>query len=256
MKSGQRYFGMTLAQIGILTALALAACVVIGILGTMMLRRGPFTQQVEPTYTLQPSPIVILSPTPWPTITPIPDWQEYSFAEDQAGIWLPTRFIGGETATSSETIMERLRATFTDETFADDINDVQGLLAIPEIVFFVFDPEFTDSVRLMYVGKEALNSDLDLSMDYHLNRMMETFTSANDRVVERQIAELDYYSAGKLVVESKVPAEDVETFLTTVIYMIQVDDTMWRITFRTGREEFKDYQQTIEASVNSFWVQP
>jgi len=35
-----------------------------------------------------------------------------------------------------------------------------------------------------------------------------------------------------------------------------VDDTMWFITFRTGREEFKEYQQSIEVSVNSFWIQP
>jgi hypothetical protein len=253
MKTGQRYLGMTLAQIGILVALVLVACVAIGILGTMMLSMGPLTQQAEPTYTLQPSPTVVLTPTPWPTITPIPDWQEYSFTESQARIWLPARYIGGDTATSKDIVMERLRATFNDEAFASDI---QGLLAIPEIAFFAFDTEFTNSARFMHVGKEALDPDLALSMDDYLNRLMDTFTGSNDRVVGRQIAELDYYRAGKLVVESKVPAGDVETFVTAAIYLIQVNDTMWFITFRTGRDEFKDYQDIIESSVNSFWVQP
>lgn len=207
MKTGQRYFGMTLTQIGILAALALAACVVIGILGALMLNLAPATQQAEPTYTLQPSPSATVTSTPWPTVTPIPDWQEHQFADGQAGIWLPASYTGGDTATSNEIIMEKLRTTFTDEAFASDI---QGLLAIPEIVFFAFDTEFTDSARFMYVGTEALNPALALSMDYYLSRTMDNFTGANDRVVERQIAQLDHYSAGKLVVESKVPAGDVE----------------------------------------------
>ena len=93
-------------------------------------------------------------------------------------------------------------------------------------------------------------------MDYYLNRMMDNFTDVNDRVVERQIAQLDHYQAGKLVIESKVQAGDAERFVTIAIYMVKVGDTMWFITYRTGREEFKDHQQTIEASANSFWVQP
>jgi hypothetical protein len=108
----------------------------------------------------------------------------------------------------------------------------------------------------MYVGTEALDPDLSLSMDYYLNRMMDNFTGVNERVVERQIARLDHYQAGRLVVESKVPAGDTEKFVTTVIYMVRVNDTMWFTTFRTGREEYKDYQQIIQTSANSFWVQP
>lgn len=252
MKTGQKFFGMTLGQIGILAGLALVACIVIGILGSMLLNSAPNTE-AEPTYTLQPSPTAVVTSTPWPTVTPIPNWQEYSFAEGQARIWLPASYTGGDTATSSEAIMEKLRATFNDEAFA---SDVQGLLAIPEIAFFAFDTESTSSARIAYVASEALNPDLDLSMDYYLNRMMDNFTDANDRVVERQIAQLDYYQAGKLAVESKVPAGEVETFVTTVIHMVQVDDTMWSITFRTGREEYVGQQAMIEASVNSFWVQP
>ena len=253
MNSGQRYLGMTLAQIGILAALALVACVVIGILVTLMLNIFPGTQQAEPTYTLQPSPTAIVAPTAWPTVTPIPNWQVYSFANSQAKIWLPESYIGGEPATSSDMLKENLRTIYNDEAFS---RDIEGLLAIPEIDFFAFDTEFVDSARFMYVGTEALNPDLDLSMDYYLNRMMDNFTGASDRVVERQIEQLEHYQAGKLVIESKVPVGDTEKFVSMAIYLVRVDDTMWFITFRTGREEFKEQQQTIETSANSFWVQP
>lgn len=252
MNTGKRYFGMTLAQIGILAALALVACIVIGILGTMMLNFTPTTQSVEPTYTLQPSPTPVMPSTPWPTVTPIPDWQEYSFAEGQARIWLPASYIGGDTVTSSGTIMEKLKATFDDEAFA---NDIQGLMATPEVSFFAFDTEFTSAVRFMFIGKETLSPDVVITLDGYLNNMVDNSVDGSDRLVERQVTQEDYYPVGKLVVESKVPAEDAEVYVTVATYVIQVDNTMWLITFRTGREEFGGYRPTIESIATSFWIQ-
>ena len=252
MNTGQRYFGMTLGQIGILAALAVVACLVIGILGSMMLNSAPSAQQVQPTYTLQPSPTPILTSTPWPTVTPIPNWQEYSFSDGGARIWLPASYIGGVPSTSSEMIKENLRNKFNDEAF---VGDIERLLAIPEIKFFAFDTEYVDSVRFMYVGTEALDPDKPQTMDNYLDKMMDNFKDGNDRVIGRQIVQLDHYPAGKLVVESKVPAGEYETFVTVAIYMIEVDDTMWLITFRTGRDEFNSQQQIIETSANSFSVQ-
>jgi hypothetical protein len=252
MKTGQRYFGMTLAQIGILAALALVACIIIGILGTMMLNFTPTTQQAEPTYTLQPSPTTVETSAPWPTVTSIPDWQEYSFAEGQARIWLPASYIGGDTVTSSEAIMEKLKATINDEAFASDI---QGLMATPEVSFFAFDTEFTSAVRFMFIGKETLSPDLVITLDNYLNHMVDNSTDGSNRLVERQVTQQDYYSVGKLVVESKIPAEDVEVYVTIATYVIQVDNTMWLITFRIGREEFGSYRPIIESIANSFWMQ-
>jgi hypothetical protein len=251
MKTGQRYLGMTLVQIVILAALALVACIILGILGTMLLNSTPNTQIAQPTYTLQPSPTPFFTTTPWPTITPIPDWQEYSFADGQARIWLPASYIGGDTATSSGAIMEKLKATIDDEAFA---NDIQGLIASPEVSFFAFDTEFTSAVRFMFIGNETLSPDLVITMDDYLNSMMNT-TDGSNRVVERQVTQLDNNPAGILVVESKVPAGDVEVYLRAAVYVIQVDNTMWLITFRTGREEFGSYRPIIEASAKSFWIQ-
>lgn len=252
MNTEKRYFGMTFAQISILAVLAIFACIIIGILGVLISNFTPNKQPAQQAYTLVPSQTPDVTTTPWPTITPIPDWLVHSFAAGQAQIWLPSSYFGGDTSISSEEIIEELRATVDDEAF---INEIQGLISIPEITFFAFDADFVDSTRFMHIGSEPLNPDLPLTMNDYLNRMMDNFTDGNDRVVERQVVQLDYYPAGKLVVESKVPAGDLETFVSMAIYMVKVDNTMWFITFRTGRQEYKDYQPIIEAAVNSFWIQ-
>jgi len=243
---------MTIAQIGILAVLALVVCIVLSILGSMIMSSAASPQPTTQTYTLAPSPTAISTSTPWPTITPVPDWKVHSFASDQAQIWLPNSYFGGDIATSSDEIMRELRDTVDDDAFASDI---EGLIAIPEIIFFAFDTNITDSVRFMYVGSEPLDSDMSLTMDDYLNKMMDNFKDSNDRIVERQIAQLDNFPAGKLVIESKVPAGDVEKFVSMAIYMIEVEDTMWFIAFRTGRSEFAAHQETILTAVNSFWVQ-
>jgi hypothetical protein len=252
MKTGQRYFGMTLAQIGILAALAFVACIAIGMLGIMLLNSVPQTQQIEPTYTLQPSPTAVVTSTPWPTVTPIPGWQEHIFADGQARIWLPASYIGGDTVTSSGAIIEKIKTTIDDEAFA---NSIQELIAAPEISYFAFDTaESTSVVRFMFVGRETLSPDLVLTIDDYLNRMMDIAADGGSRVVERQVTQLDYYPVGKLVVEHKIPAGEVEIYVTMAVYVIQVDNTMWSMTFRTGREEFGSHRPIMEASANSFWM--
>ncbi len=252
MNTGQRYFGMTLVQIGILAALAFIACIVIGILGMMLLNSAPAAPQIAPTYTLQPRPTTVLTATPWPTITPIPGWQEYTFADGQARIWLPASYIGGDTVTSSGSIMEKLKATVDDEAFA---NDIQELIASPEVSLFAFDTEFSTVIRFMFISRETLSPDLVFTLDDYLNRMMDDAAGGGSRVVERQITQLDSYPIGKLVVENKIPAGDVEVFVTVSVYVIQVDNTMWLITFRTGREEFGSYRLIMETCAGSFWIQ-
>ena len=253
MKTGKRYFGMTFLQIGILAALALVACIVIGTMGALMLNSMPIPQQqIQATYTLQPSPTPTYTPTSWPTITPIPDWQEYSFADSQARIWLPASYMGGDTVTSPEAIMEKLNTTIKDEDFSKDI---QNLIATPDVLFFAFDTEFTSAVRFMFIGKESLSPDLVISLDDYLNRIADDSTNGSNRLVERQVTQQDNFPVGKLVVENKIPAGDIEVYVTVAVYVIPVDNTMWLITFRTGRDEFGSYRPTIESVTNSFWIQ-
>jgi hypothetical protein len=243
---------MTFAQIGILAALAFVACIIMGFLGMMLLGSAPATPQVQPTYTLQPTPTTVVTSTPWPTITPIPNWQEYTFADGQARIWLPANYVGGDSVTSGSAIMEQVKAASNEEAF---INGVQELIASPEVSFFAFDTdESTSVIRIMFVSRETLSPDLVLTIDDYLNHMVDDAVAEGGRVVERQVTQLDSYPAGVLVTEIRISAGDIEVYVTVTMYVIQVDNTMWFMTFRTGREEFGNYRPTIEASANSFWI--
>jgi hypothetical protein len=250
----RKYFGMTMGQLIVLVVLGLMACSLVGVSGVMLFTMTANVQPPAPqTFTPAPSQTPLATTTTWPTITPIPDWKEFRFASDKASIWLPTSYSGGDTVTSSETILQNIRGATDDEAF---INDIQELIVLPEVKFFAFDSNLDNGSKFMYVGNEELDPDLVLTMDDYLNSMMDDFTGGSERIVERQIIQLDRYPAGKLVIENKVPAGDVETFISMAIYTVRADNTMWFITFRSGREDFKDYQPVIETSVNSFWAQP
>ena len=250
----QRYFGMTMGQLIILAVLGFMACVLAGIAGSMALTMTSNPRQVaQPTYTLAPTQAPAPTSTAVPTITAIPDWNAFNFAEYRAIVWLPASYSGGDTTTSSETILQNLRAATEDEAF---INDIQGLIALPEIKFFAFDTDLTNGTRFMYVGNEALDPDLFITMDDYLNRTMDNLIGGSERVVERQIVQLDRYPAGKLVIENKVPAGEGEAFVTMAVYLVRAGNTMWFINYRTGKSEYKGYQPIVEDSVNSFWAQP
>ena len=122
---------------------------------------------VQPTYTLLPTQTPAATATPLPTITAIPEWKSFTFAENRALVWLPASYSGGDTTTSSETIMANLRASTKDDAF---IADIQGLIALPEIKFFAFDTDFSKGARFMYVGNEALEPDLLLTLDDYLRK--------------------------------------------------------------------------------------
>jgi hypothetical protein len=254
MDAKKSLFGMTLPQVIVLAVLALVACTVIGILGIMIVNSTPATtvQPIQPTYTLQPSPMPTATTTPWPTVTPIQNWQPYSFSSGQAHIWLPNSYLGGDTQTSSTEIMTNLRATLDDEEFAAS---VQNLVENPDVIFFALDTDLTDVIKFVYVGQEALNPDVSLSMDAYLNQALDNIDTGTGRLIERQIIQFDSFPTGKLVFESKVPAGDVEVFVSIAVYTIRVDNTMWFITFRTGRQDYLGYKETMDAIVQSFWVQ-
>jgi hypothetical protein len=185
-------------------------------------------------------------------VTPIPGWQEYIFADGQARIWLPASYTGGDTVTSGGTIMEKVKATIDDEAF---INGIQELIASPDVSLFAFDTEYTSVIRYMFVSRETLSPDLVVTIDDYLNHIVDGAAEDGGRVVERQVTQLDYYPVGTLVAEKKIPAGEVEIYVSVAIYVIQVDNTMWFITFQTGREEFGSQRPIMESSINSFWIQ-
>ena len=253
MNIKKKYFGMTLSQIGILAVMAIFGCIVIGILGSMISSGATDLQLAQQVNTLTPSPVPTATSTSWVAVTPIPNWQQFSFASGKAQIWLPNSYMGGDTLTSAEEIMVTVRATIDDEVFADII---QNSILSPDVTFLALDTNLTNVViKFIYIRSQPINPDLQLTMDDYLNQLMNEYSGGTERMVERKITQLDNFSAGKLVLDSKVLVEDIDALVSIAIYMVRVENTMWFITFRTGREEYLSYQPTIEAILNSFWIE-
>src|SRR5262245_46647191 len=93
----RKYFGLTTTQIGTLAGLAGAACLIFGLLGWSVLRRG-FNRAVNTPVVISTStPFIIPTITPTATSTPIPyeqlipeDWVQYRTALVE--LWLPSGF--------------------------------------------------------------------------------------------------------------------------------------------------------------------
>lgn len=251
MNIQKRYFGMTQAQIGILVGLALVSCVVIGIFGKMISDTNAAVEPASRMYTPSPTPLPTASPTPWPESNPISGWQVHTFASPQAQIWLPKSYIGSDTTTITVDELEKVKITIDDVFLNEDLYRISS----PEVAFFAFDTASSEVLRNVYVRRESLDPASLLSMNDHLNMLMADLSSDSDRVVERQIKQMENFPAGTLVLESKVLQDDVEAFVSTSVHMIRVEDTMWTIVLRSGRGEYSDYKTTIEDIVNSFWVQ-
>jgi hypothetical protein len=209
-----------------------------------------------PTYTIQPTEVPTPTSTPKPTLTPMVGWNSFSFDQDKAEIRLPESYQGGDTIEYFDIVM------LTLETYVDDaiyINWVKNRINENEIVFYGFDTQNQAKVLTIdvFIFKEKISPDLILTMDEYLNFVMENLSAGGNRVVDRQIVQLHHYEAGRLFVDVEF---EVGTDLTVrgrqAIYSIWQDDVMWSILFRTSKEDFKDYQQVIEDSVNTFLIQP
>src|SRR5512141_2814697 len=102
MSQDRKYFGMTIQQIGILVGLVLTVCLLFGVTGLLVLRRGVsglFSRAPvnTPVVRLTATPFVIPTVTPTETPTPIPydqlipaGWVQ--FKTGLIEIWLPPSF--------------------------------------------------------------------------------------------------------------------------------------------------------------------
>ncbi len=260
-KEKEEYFGMSPAEIGLLVVLLIVLCILGSFLGNMILGNSSSIVSSEPvavhqpTYTLAPSVTPSLTPPPRVTPTPMPGWNRFEFADGKAEIWLPESFQGGDTIAYQDIVIITLETYIDDEAF---IESAKPLITNPNVLFFAFDTESIGSIRFVYVIAEQLPPDLIITMDDYLNAISDFATADDVRIVGRDIISLDYYSeAGVLTTEHKVPAgTDAHFYMALSTHTIRVDNTMWGIFFRTGRDEFAEYSSTIDTSIRTFYVNP
>ncbi len=211
---------------------------------------APPTKTVEPTATPRPTA------TPKPTLTPIAGWSRFAFDREEAEIWLPETYQGGDTVEYLDIVMLTLQTFVDDEIYN---NWVENRINENDIVFFGFDTDNEEKVLTIdvFIFKEKIPADLVLTMDDYLNQMMDNLSESGNRVVDRQIVQLHNYEAGRIFVDVEFEVgEDITVRGRQAIYSIWQDDVMWSVLFRTSKEDFKSYQTVIENSANSFFVQP
>jgi hypothetical protein len=206
-----------------------------------------------PTYTLSPSETPSPEPTQLITTTPIPGWSKFEFANPPGELWLPESYEGGDTVNYPDIVLLSAEIFIDDQEFIDDI---KNLIEIPEVVFFAFDTDSEGVIRFAYVMSEELDPDLDVTLDVYMNVLSDNAAEDGAKVVGRTTVQTDQYEAGRIVIENKVPAGDLEAFIHLTIYSIRLDNTMWNVAFRTGRDEYNDYLPVMDDVVNTFRVHP
>lgn len=255
----RNFGGMSPVEIGILVVLLLLICGLAGFVGKSLYDNSKAVAETPPpppTSTFTPTIPADATSTPWPTVEPIPEWNKFEFAQSKASLWMPKTFQGGDPIEYPEIVRMTIETYSSDEVFIESVDQV--LSANSDITFFAFDAEVKDWARLVAVSSEKIDPDLILNMDAYLAEYRLEIEADGDHVVGTETVVLDYFKAGRVIVEFKVPVDDVGgyTYVKAVIYLIPLDDTLWAVVYRTGRSDFPDYWPIIKESINTFHAQP
>jgi hypothetical protein len=252
------FFGMSPTEIAILIILVIVILVIGGFFAKMILDNssGRISRQssnINATSTLAVSDTPTPEPTRPPSPTPIPGWNKFEFAIPPGEIWLPEGYEGGDTITYPDVVLLSAEVFVEDQEFIDD---VKNLIEIPEVVFFAFDSNSTGVIRFVYVMGEPIDPDFNVTLDDYMNALANNAKADGTKLVGRTIMPMDRYQVGRTVIENEVPAGEFSAWIHLTIYSIHLEDVMWNIAFRTGRDEFNDYLPVMENVVNTFVLHP
>jgi len=202
-----------------------------------------------PTATVTPSPTRTSTPTrtPRPTQTPTPshampaDWQRFDF--DGGAISLPDSFVGwipGQDV-DLEMLMEPLM------NIDPKLMVLLGGMDLNQVDFLAFDLNLDSAGNSTTVNilTEQLPAYLGLSafMDLFVHYMQDLF-----EIVDREDLTLGDYEASRLTVRAVFAGQEVREMM----YVINVDRTLWVITYATSAAEFDDRLPEFEQSAASF----
>lgn len=222
----RKYFGMTIQQIGILIGLAGFACLLFGMTGFFILRRGlsglnSRAPAMAPTVHMTATPFALPSLTPTVTVTPVPyerlipaGWTQ--FKTPLMEIWLPPDF-------------KSTKKDADEELAALSANSKNSLYKMR--VGISFEPLVEDS----------LDSYLD-------NRIAKLDPAI--RLVNRKKVSLNATEAVRLMLEGRVQTVDVNE----LVYIFQDGGTVWAVTYVAQINEFYDRLSSFEQSAKTFRI--
>lgn len=233
MTQDRKYFGMTTMQIGILSGLAVAACLVVGLVGVLLIRGGanafgrapetpPLPQSTSTPFVL-PTVAASETPTPIPYETLVPGgWIQFKTALVE--IWLPTGF---EQADPQK---------FTDP----------GDMETHELVMSGTVAETSQNTMLVMISYKPLTaSSLDAQLDSDLAKK-----PINVRLTERKKVSVNSVEAVRLVFEMR----DENSEMNQMTYVFQDGSTIWFVQYLAPINEFFEMLDEFERSVKTFRV--
>lgn len=224
MTQEKKYFGMTVKQLGIVGGLAIVACLLFGVLGISILRRGmglSRSPQSAPTAVSTATMIVIPTLTPTVTATPVPyeqlipeGWKQ--FKTTLVEIWLPPTF-------------KSVKMNLKEELAAESGDSKTSLYKMRAIV-----------------GFDALaGKTLDEYIDGTLPTIDPTF-----HAVERRKVSVNGTEAIRMLFEGRVDSVDVNE----LVYVMPDGDTAWYVFYAAQINEFYETLSLFEESIKTFRV--
>ncbi len=222
----RKYFGMTMQQLGILIGLAIVVCLLFGVTGFFILRRGLSGLQsqapaIPPTMQMTATPFALPTLTPTETLTPVPyeqliptGWAQFKTALVE--IWLPPAF-------------KSTKKDADEELAALSSNSKNSLYKMR--VGVSFEPLVEDS--------------LDAYIDSRIAKMDPSI-----RVVDRRKVSINSTNAVRILIEGRIQTVDVNE----LVYIFQDGGTAWAVTYVAQINEFYDMLPTFEQSAKTFRI--
>jgi len=231
MQQNRKFFGMSIAQLGVLVGLTVAACLIFGLAGWLFVRGGAGRLDRSPISTLAPraTSTMVVIPTLTPTRTPTPapyeslipeGWRQYKTALVE--IWLPANFKTGD---------PKLLKEWTN-------------LATPELIMTEATSKSSLYQMLVTVSYEPLASD---SVAAFLDKKIAELPTTV-HVAERKQVSVNSADALRFVFETRSNNIDIDV----LSYVFVDGSTVWYVEYGAQINEFYEMLSTFETSVKTF----
>jgi hypothetical protein len=257
----KRYFGMTLAQVGILAGLALLACLLLSALGYLIVRNVlggasppavvPPAETATPTFTATFTPTI----TPTPTATPIPyesvlpaGWNPLRYASVE--LWLPPSFVGGDMLDNRSATLAAIAALGPEFS---SVVEASGQIP-PTTLLLAVDPNLgryliiTNVIVFFEVGTPGgLDGYPNYYLEnYYLAELPNSYIQDNRRYAIRDLPGRRFIiSARRGTVE-----------FSETVYILQDGDTIWALSCVTSAAELYERLPVFDQIAQTFRVAP
>ena len=233
MTQDRKYFGMTTMQVGILAGLAVAACLVVGGAGLLLLRERPSPSAQVPQNTPVPqattTPFVIPTAIPTETLTPLPyemlipdGWVQ--FKTGLIEVWMPKEFKKGDA---------KLIQNSTN-------------LAAPELVLAGSTSKSAPYKMLVIVSYEPMLAE---SLDAYLTSEIVNLPPET-RMVDKKMISLNSQDVVRFVFEKR--SNNAE--FNGLVFVFLDGGTVWYVEYVAQINDYFMMLETFERSAKTFRV--